>query len=225
MPSAESLQISKKGMVQSMKHYKDKRRVIAVFIAVILMGLSLSFLIRLNFGTDPASTMNLGIANKLGIDFGTWLLLFNGLLLIVVLKFDRSHIGIGTLANMVLIGYSTDFFTWIFDMVIPEGLFVKENIIVRIVVLIPSLIIFIFAAATYMSVELGTSPYDAVAFIIAARFDKKHFRLIRICYDVAAAVIGKLLGSTIGVVTVVVALALGPVIAFVKEKLDKYFAN
>ncbi|NLZ82152.1 MAG: hypothetical protein GX915_00640 [Clostridiales bacterium] len=206
-----------------MKYYKDKRRVIAVLIAVILMGFSLSFLIRVNFGTDPASTMNLGIARKLGISFGLWQVLFNGLLLIVVIILDRSQIGIGTLANMVLIGYSSDLFTWLFDMVIPEGMFADENFILRLVVLIPSLILFIFAAATYMSVELGTSAYDAVAFIIADKFDKKYFRIIRICYDVAAAVIGSFLGSTIGFVTVVVAIALGPVIAFVKEKLDKYF--
>lgn len=206
-----------------MKYYKDKRRVIAVFIAVILMGLSLSFLIRVNFGTDPASTMTLGIANKLGISFGTWLILFNALLLIVVIIFDRRQIGIGTFANMVLIGYSTDFFAWIFDMFIPEDLF--TNFILRIVVLIPSLILFIFAAATYMSVELGSSPYDAVAFIIADKLKKIPFRIVRICYDVAAAAIGYLLGSTIGVVTVVVAFALGPVITYVKGKLDKYFAK
>lgn len=206
-----------------MKYYKDKRRVIAVFIAVILMGLSLSFLIRVNFGTDPASTLNLGIANKLGMSFGTWLIIFNGLLLIAVLIFDRKKIGIGTVANMVLIGYSTDFFTWLFDLFIPEDLF--TNFIVRIIVLIPSLILFIFAAATYMSVELGSSPYDAVAFIIADKLKRIPFRIVRICYDVGAALIGYLLGSTIGLVTVVVAFALGPVITFVKGKLDIYFAK
>ncbi|HHX12141.1 MAG TPA: hypothetical protein GX731_04910 [Clostridiales bacterium] len=206
-----------------MKYYKDKRRVIAVFIAVILMGLSLSFLIRVNFGTDPASTMNLGLAQKFGMSFGTWQILFNGLLLIAVLIFDRRQVGIGTVANMVIIGYSTDFFTWIFDLFIPENLF--TNFIVRVAVLIPSLILFIFAAATYMSVELGSSPYDAVAFIIADKLKKIPFRIVRICYDVAAAAIGYLLGSTIGLVTVVVAFALGPVITYVKGKLDKYFAK
>lgn len=206
-----------------MKYYKDKRRVIAVFIAVILMGLSLSFLIRVNFGTDPASTMNLGIARKLGMSFGTLQIVFNGLLLIAVLLFDRKQIGIGTVANMVLIGYSTDLFTWMFDLFIPEDIF--TDFIVRVVVLIPSLILFIFAAATYMSVELGSSPYDAVAFIIADKLKKIPFRIVRICYDVVAAVIGYLLGSTIGLVTVVVAFALGPVITFVKGKLDKYFAK
>ncbi|MBE5966106.1 MAG: hypothetical protein E7255_03965 [Lachnospiraceae bacterium] len=198
---------------------KDKKRIIAVLLAVIFMGFSLSFLIRINFGTDPCSSMNLGIANKLGLTFGTWQVIFNAILFLFVLLYDRSQIGWGTLANMLLVGYSTDFFTWLFNGLISEDFF--TNLGIRIIVLMPALVIFILSAAVYMAVELGSAPYDAAVFIIASKLKKVPFRFLRMAWDIAACIIGYLLGSTIGIVTIAIAFALGPVITMVKEKIDK----
>ena len=103
--------------------FKDKKRIFAVFLAVILMGFCLSFLIRINLGTDPCSAMNLGIANKLGISFGNWQVILNAILFLFVISFDRSQIGWGTLANMILVGYSVDFFSWLFNQLLPENAF------------------------------------------------------------------------------------------------------
>lgn len=198
---------------------KDKKRIFSVITAVIFMGLALSFLIRLNFGTDPCSAMNLGISRHLHLSFGTWQVIFNLILFVLVILFDRSQLGWGTLANMLLVGYSADFFKWLFDLILPDNAFASLGI--RIVVLIPSLIIFILSAAVYMAVDLGSAPYDAIVFIIASKLEKVPFRIIRILWDMTACIIGFLLGSTIGVVTVVIAFLLGPVIAWVKEKINR----
>lgn len=199
---------------------KDRKRIFYVIAAVILMGLSLSFLIRLNFGTDPCSAMNLGISRHLHLSFGTWLVLFNGILFILVIIFDRSQLGWGTLVNMLLVGYSADFFKWLFNLILPDNAF--DSLGIRIIVLIPSLFVFIVAAAVYMAVDLGSAPYDAIVFIIASKLKKIPFRLIRIAWDMTACLIGFLLGSTIGVVTVLIAFLLGPVIAWVKEKINRF---
>lgn len=199
---------------------KDKKRILYVLLAVIMMGFSLSFLIRINFGTDPCSAMNLGIARHLHLSFGNWQVLLNFILFIIVIIFDRSQIGWGTLANMILIGYTVDFFRWLFDLLLPDNAF--SSLSVRILVLIPALFLFIVAAAVYMAVELGTAPYDAIVFIISNKFSKIPFRLIRITWDMAACLIGFLLGSTIGVVTLMMAFLLGPVIAWMKEKINHF---
>lgn len=199
---------------------KDKKKILAVILAVILMGLSLSFLIRLNFGTDPCSSMNLGISHKLGISFGNWQVIFNVILFAIILLYDRSQIGWGTLANMLLVGYSADFFTWVFDSILPDDAFTSFGI--RVAVLVPALVLFIFTAAVYMAVDLGSAPYDAAVFILASKIKVVPFRFIRMCWDITACVIGFLLGSTIGIVTVTMAFALGPVISWVKLRIYKY---
>lgn len=198
---------------------KDKKRIIAVIIAVIFMGLAISFLIRVDLGTDPCTTLNLGVSSRLGISLGTWQVIFNAILFLIVIIFDRSQLGWGTVASMLLIGYSTDFFTWLFNKIIPENIY--TNMAVKILVLIPALVIFIFSAAVYMAVELGSSPYDAIVFVIASRVKRVSFRFIRIAWDMSAALIGYMLGSTIGLVTVVMAFALGPVITFVKRRINR----
>lgn len=201
--------------------FKDKKRILTVFLAVITMGFSLSFLIRVNFGTDPCSSMNLGISDKIGISFGTWQVFLNVMLFLIVILIDRSNIGWGTVANMILVGYSADFFMWLFNLILPTDFF--TSVVIRIIVLVPSLIIFILAASTYMSVDLGTAPYDAVSFILAAKIKIIPFRVVRMGWDIAACLIGFLTGGSVGVVTIVMAFLIGPVIVWVRSKLDTLF--
>ena len=199
----------------------DKRRLIIVVCAVIMMGLALSFLNRTDFGTDPCTMFNLGMSRLLGISLGTWQALFNSFLFIFVFIFARNQIGWGTLANMFLVGYSFDFFTWLNNKWITEGMF--DSLAVRILVMIPSLALFIIAASAYMGASLGTSPYDAISYILADKIKKVPFKVVRICYDLVVCAAGWALGSTLGIVTVIMSFALGPVITWMTNNvIDRY---
>ena len=57
------------GMYQK-KHFA--RRLISVILAVIVMGFALSWLVLVNFGTDPCTSMNLAISGRLGMSLGNW---------------------------------------------------------------------------------------------------------------------------------------------------------
>jgi len=85
------------------------------------------------------------------------------------------------------------------------------------------LVAFVLAASVYMTVDLGTSPYDSIPMIIWKKFDKINFRWIRITFDVTAAFIGFCFGATIGIVTLIMSFALGPVIAWMRTKVEKLF--
>lgn len=199
----------------------EPKKLILVVISVIMMGFSLSFLNQTNLGTDPYTVLNLGIASKIGLSLGNSQAIFNTVLLLVVFLFDKRQIGWGTIANMFLVGYSFDFFTWLNGLWVPETIY--STLTGRILVMIPSLLVFILVAATYMAVQLGTSPYDAVPFIVSTKLPKIPFRVIRMIWDILACVIGVLLDSRIGVVTIVMAFALGPVITWVKTNIvEKY---
>lgn len=199
----------------------DKKKLVLVLVSVVVMGFSLSFLNKTNLGTDPCTMFNLGISSKLGLSLGTWQALFNSVLFVLVVAFDRSQIGWGTLANMFLVGYSFDFFTWLNGLWIPDAVY--EGMTARILITIPALCIFILAAAAYMAVQLGTSPYDALPFIIASRVKRLPFKAVRMIWDMIICVTGWMLGSTLGVVSIIMAFALGPVISWVRKKLTVLF--
>ncbi len=198
---------------------KFSLRVIMVIIAVICQGFGVYWLTNLNFGTDPCTVMNLGISSKIGLSYGNTLFLYNCLLFIAVLLFGIKEIGVGTLANMVLVGYSADFFSWLFGKLLPADFF--DDFKTRVIILIPALIWFVIAAATYMAVDLGQSPYDAVPAIIAGKIKKVPFMAVRMAWDFTMAIIGFFFGSTVGVVTLFICLGLGPAITWIKNFLRK----
>lgn len=134
-------------IIDNIFHKKNfVKRTAAVIVSVITMGFAVSLLINVNMGTDPCSSMNLGVSKQLGLSLGNWLVLFNLLLFIIVIRYDYTKIGIGTLVNMVLVGYSVDFFSWVWNKILPMNMF--HLLFVRIAVLIPTLVIFIIAVAT-----------------------------------------------------------------------------
>ncbi len=206
------------------KKNKPIQRIILVLIGVFCMGFGLYWLDHIQFGTDSWTTFNLAISHKVGVDYGTTILVTNILLFISVLIWGRREIGIGTIANMVIVGYAKDFFEWLFSkiFIIPDSFF--EPMLNRCIVLFPALAWFVFFAAIYMAVDLGTSPYDAVPNILSRKvFKNIPFMFVRIAYDALWAVIGFFLGGTVGAVTVLIALGLGPCITWVKKKLEKVF--
>ena len=194
------------------------KRLIMVTLAVITMGFALSFLVMVNMGIDPCTSMNLAISAKIGWSLGNWQAFFNIILFLAVIFLGCSNIGFGTIANMFLVGYSLDFFSWIWSFLLPDGLF--SSMAVRIAVLIPSLFIFILAAAIYMNVDLGTAPYDAIPFVIFTRLNEKiPFRLIRMGFDITVVIIGCCFGAKIGIVTILMAFLIGPAVTYVGNRL------
>ncbi len=194
-------------------------RSIVVVFAVIFMGFNLSWLIRIDMGTDPCTCLNLGISSHLPISFGSWQLLLNLLLFLIVIRFNRRLIGLGTVANMVLVGYSADFFGWLWDRIIPSVLW--EILWVRLLILVIAISLFVFSVAVYMTSELGTAPFDAVPFIIAQNQKKLSFRAVRMIWDLTAMAIGLITGSTFGIVTLIMAFTIGPVVAWMQPFTKK----
>ena len=196
------------------------RRIAALLAALSTMGFCVAIFRIIQFGTDPCSTMSLGISRVTGISFGTCQLALNAALMLLVLRFDIRQIGIGTLANMVLVGYVADAFMWVFSHVPALG---ALNMAGRIALFVPAMALFLVAVSIYMVVDLGSAPYDALPVILAARMKKGAFKRVRMTWDIAALTIGYVLGSTVGLTTLVTGFCLGPAIAAVGERVRPFF--
>lgn len=198
-------------------------RLVMMMIGVTVQGFGLSLLIRLKLGTDPCSCLTQGVINYVPISFGTAQLLCHLVTFIFVLRFDMSYIGFGTIGNMVCLGYISDFFGWIWDTALPRDFFASAG--VRYGLLVPVLIVFILGASTYLTAGLGSSPYDALPFIISHKCRKLSFKAIRMIWDICFMAAGFALGGDVGIVTLGVAFFLGPVIAFMQKKLAVFLKS
>lgn len=199
------------------------RQIIGVLAGVCLMGFGISWMVPCGFGTDGYTALNLAVSDKLNITFGTWQAIFNCILFVPILIWGRKMIGLGMFANMLFLGYVCDFFGWIWGVILPENLF--EPMWVRIVIVIPALLCFVFGAAIYMDMDLGASPYDALPFILHEKMSKVPFKILRIVYDLLFVFIGYLFGAPFSPVTLAMAFLLGPIIEFVGKKIKPIILN
>lgn len=161
--------------------------------AVIMMGITLSVLIEIGWGTDPATFMNYHVAALLGTeDIGFIQIMDYAVLLIFVILFGAQHIGFGSIANMCLIGFVCDFSRWIWNLTGFHQFLAAASMGVLIPIFAATLLLFVISAAVYMNSELGIAPYDAIPTIISASAKKMPFFAIRIIFDYSAIAIGLL---------------------------------
>ncbi len=204
------------------------KRLTFMLPAVILMGVFVSILVEIGWGTDPASFMNLNIASTLGWGLGNTEVLVYGLMLVFTFIFGTQMIGFGTLANMILIGYVVDLCRWIWRNIGFAAFIYQSSTPLKILIFAITLICFVFVASVYINAQMGVAPYDAMPQIISGWIPKIPFFVIRILFDLAAVLIGVIAGkinpdgiqgSAIG--SIIMSLMLGPVISLVGRPLKK----
>lgn len=113
----------------------------------------------------------------------------------------RQPPGLGTLGNALLIGPSAD----VVLAVLPS----PEELVPRIALVVGGIVLNGVATAMYVGAQLGPGPRDGLMTGIARRTGWS-LRVVRTGLEVAVIVIGTLLGGTLGVATVLYALAIGP---------------
>ncbi len=196
------------------------KRICMSFIGVILMGFCIAIYNKVLFGTDPFTTFVMGLTGISGFSFGITQLAINLIVIILGLFFGRSYIGIGTVANMVGVGFCADFFTYLYNIFLED----PNNLIVKSVMFLGALIIHSFACSIFFTAKLGVGPYDVLSFMLTDR-TKLNFSVCRIITDVTFVIAGFFLGGVVGVGTVLTALCMGPTIGFFNKIFSEPFLN
>ncbi len=162
-----------------------------MLFAVVMMGITLSVLIEIGWGTDPATFMNYHVAALLGTDnIGLIQIMDYAVFLVFVILFGAQHIGLGSIANMFFIGFVSDFSRWIWKLIGFHQFLQNAELLPKAGIFAFILLLFVTACAIYMNSELGIAPYDAVPKIISDRFVKLPFFVVRIIFDYSAITIG-----------------------------------
>lgn len=201
-------------------------RIKMMLAGILLIGMGVASYRLSLFGADPFTCQNLGISGFIGMSFGNWQLIMNLLILVVVFFQVRNCIGLGTVVNMVCVGYIADFLCWLARDVLGLG----TGILLRLLFLCAGTLLASFGCALYMTANLGIAPYDSVAFIITKLTENRvSFRMARIFSDVFVMFIGVAfclaahhnVWEIIGLGTIINALCNGPMIQFFRAKMER----
>lgn len=191
-------------------------RPLYALFGVVLIGAGAALMLVGGVGVDPFTAMNEGLAGRLGLSLGPVQLVMNLLLLVVVFFTGRHMIGLGTIINMVLVGYLITWFSALFSAVLPAG----DTLLMQGIYLVVALLIFDFGVSAYICAGSGTAPYDAIAPIIVERKGWA-YRYVRWVQDIVVVIIAVVLGGPVGLATVITAFFNGPLIEFFTKKFNR----
>jgi len=113
--------------------------------------------------------------------------------------------GVGTVANLVLIGIFTDLLLW--SGAIPQARDTFEGMIE----VVASVLLLGIASGMYIAADFGAGPRDSLMLALARR-TRWSIGWIRWGMESIVTVIGILLGGSFGIGTIMVALTVGPAV-------------
>ena len=192
------------------------KRMAIMFMSILLMGFAVSVFLYSGMGVDPFTALNMSISAKLGISFGFLQMCVNGVVLVLVALTANRLINVGTIVNMVGVGYVCEFFTSIYNQLLPQ----ENPFAVRLVLMALGVFLLSLSASLYFNCNVGVSPYDALGFVMEEK-TKLKYRWCRVVTDLICTGVAFLLGGPIGIGTVVTAFFMGPVISFCDNSISK----
>lgn len=185
------------------------RRLTQLFIGLVIYGLSMAALIRAGLGLDPWDVFHEGVANRTSLTFGTVVILTGALVLLLWIPL-RQRPGIGTVANVLVIGLAADLGLWL----IPE----IDHLPSQILVMFSAIVINGIACGAYIGAGMGPGPRDGLMTGFCARTGWS-VRMVRTIIEMVVLAAGWLLGGTVGVGTILYAFMIGPIIQVSLDRL------
>ena len=199
-----SYQLPTLGFREQLRVGRLTRRSVQLMGGLTAAALSISLMVEARLGLDPWNALHEGITHYLPVSFGVVIILSS---LVVLLLWFPLHepLGVGTVINTVLVGVLTDVALW----VVPT----PTSLAVRVAFLVVGVVLCGAAGAIYLGSHLGPGPRDGLMTGLVRRTGRS-VRVVRTSLEIGVLVVGFLLGGTVGVGTLLFAVAIGPLIQF-----------
>src|SRR5690554_5543152 len=178
------------------------RRLVLLYLGLLLFGLSAAMMVQASLGLDPWNVLHEGLTLHLNVSFGTVIIGLGALLMLIWIPL-RQRPGLGTISNVLLVGLAADASLTLLPQ--PDDLLLQGGMLIAGVVLNG------IASGMYIGAGLGPGPRDGLMTGLAARTDWS-IRRTRTGLEVCVLGLGWLLGGAVGLGTVLYALGIGPII-------------
>ena len=178
------------------------RRLAQLMVGLVLYGASMGMMVESHLGLDPWDVFHDGVARRLPLSFGA-VVIVTGVAVLLLWVPLRQVPGLGTVANAVVIGVATDATLHLLDR--------PGNLAARAALLVGGIVLNGLAGALYIGAQLGPGPRDGLMTGLVRRTGLS-VRLVRTSIELTVLAVGFLLGGTLGVGTVLYALAIGPLL-------------
>lgn len=178
------------------------RRLGQLYVGLMLYGVSMALLVRSSLGVMPWDVLHQGLARQLDWSLGAVTIVV-GIVVLLGWVPLRERPGLGTVSNVVVIGLAVD--------AALTALPAPSALPTQLAMAAAGILLNGVATAAYIGVHLGAGPRDGLMTGLVRRTGGS-VRLVRTTIEVVVVAVGWLLGGTLGVVTVLYAMAIGPLV-------------
>lgn len=186
------------------------RRVTQLLVGLMLYGAGCALTVEAGLGVDPWTVFAQGLSVHTGIGIG-WITNIVGFLVLLLWIPLRQKPGIGTIANILLVGTTMQIVLWL----VPPA----SGLALQIAVLLFGIVLVALASGLYIGARFGPGPRDGLMTGLHARLGWPIW-LCRAIVELTVLVIGWLLGGTVGIGTVLFAALIGPLVHVALPLLD-----
>jgi len=173
---------------------------------LFLFSLAMALSLRCNLGAASWTVLHDGISRQTPLSIGVATQLV-GFIMLGVSWLAGIRPGLGTLANMVLVGLFLDLILWV--DIIP----LAESYPVRVLMLLAGIVLLGLASALYIKAGFGAGPRDSFMLAVHRR-TRLRIGKVRWMMEVFAVLVGVLLGGAFGVGTIIFAMLVGVAVDF-----------
>ena len=178
------------------------RRLVQLFVGLVLYGASLAFMVRGGDGLAPWDVLHSGIAVLVPLTLGQVVVAMSFVVLLLWIPL-RETPGLGTIANSLVVGFSADGTLALLDE--------PSSGLLRVALMLGGVLLCAVATAMYIGSQLGRGPRDGLMTGLVRRTGLS-VRVVRTGIELTVVLLGWLLGGSVGVGTLVFALAIGPLV-------------
>jgi uncharacterized membrane protein YczE len=188
--------------LQQLRAGRTVRRLVQLALGLTLYGVSMGMMVRSRLGLDPWDVFHYGVAQHLPVSFGTVVIIVGALVLLLWIPL-RQWPGLGTVANVIVIGLATDATLALLGA--PTGVPARAGLLLGGIVLNG------LAGALYIGSQFGPGPRDGLMTGLVRRTGRS-FRLVRTTIELTVLAVGWSMGGVVGLGTVLYAVLIGPIV-------------
>lgn len=177
-------------------------RIIQLLVGLVLYGAGCAIMVRAGIGLDPWTVFAQGLSRQTGIGIG-WITNIVGFLVLLLWIPLRQRPGVGTVANILLVGTSMQA---TLSLVPPASGFALQ-----VLVFVGGMVLVAVASGLYIGARFGPGPRDGLMTGLNERFGWPVWAA-RLCVEATVLAAGWLLGGTVGLGTILFAAGIGPLV-------------
>ena len=195
------------------------QQILAALVGIFCVSVGVAFNNCAGWGNDAIGMLYDGIRVAFGMtsaQLGMASNVVNIALAVVLFVVARKYVSIGTFVYLLPYGIFVGIGTTLYPMI-----FASDSYLVRVLGSVVGCLMLCFGVAIYIVLDIGVDPFTGIVLFLTD-ITKIKYGYMKIAFDVTLIVIGTLLGGTLGVVTFVTAVAVGPTIQFFSDRLKSW---